>query len=88
MAHSPIIRETTPEVAPEFSEEVNSEKEQCPHCFSGWVFEPTEDTLEDEAYECPMCFGTTRRMSRAERKALRAERDLDAHHSGLERMGS
>lgn len=62
--------------------------EQCPHCFSGWVFEPTEDPLEDEACQCPACLGTARKMNRAERAALRDSRFLDAHHSGLERMGS
>lgn len=58
----------------------------CPHCFGGFVYEPTEDTLEDEAHECWMCLGTARRMSKAERIAARA--DLDAHHSALERLGS
>ncbi len=59
----------------------------CPHCFSGWVFEPTEDALEDEAVECPACLGTARRMGRTERARIRNERDLDAQWSALERMG-
>jgi hypothetical protein len=59
----------------------------CPHCFGGWVFEPTEDTLEDEAIECPACLGAARRMYRAERLRIRAGRELDAQWSALERMG-
>jgi hypothetical protein len=58
--------------------------EQCPHCSSGWVYEPTEDALEDEAHECWMCLGTGRKMHRSER--IRARADLDAHYTGLERM--
>jgi hypothetical protein len=67
---------------------------ECPHCFRGTVYEPTEDTLHDEASECPMCFGTGRRTERTERLRIRAERKaaerqadtLDAQHSGLERL--
>jgi hypothetical protein len=29
--------------------------EQCIHCCGGWIYEPTEDTLEDEAMPCHMC---------------------------------
>lgn len=29
--------------------------DSCIHCSGGWVFEPTEDTLEDEAIPCWMC---------------------------------
>jgi hypothetical protein len=34
-----------------------------------------------------MCFGSGQRMEKAERLRIRGERDLDAHYSGLERMG-
>ncbi len=60
---------------------------KCPHCFGGFVFEPTEDPLEDEAVECPACLGTARRMGRTERARIRNERELDAQWSALERMG-
>lgn len=63
-------------------------EERCPHCSRGWVYEPTEDTLEDEALACFMCLGTTRKMSREERRAIKDDRDLDAQWSCLERMGS
>ena len=46
----------------------------CPHCTAGKVYEPTEDTLVDEVHECPMCFGTAKRTTRAEREAIRAGR--------------
>ncbi len=59
----------------------------CPHCFGGVVFQPTEDTLTDEAMECPACLGTTRRMDRHERARIRNEREMDAQWSALERMG-
>lgn len=72
MAHSPTIRRETEKVSP-----------PCPHCSRGFVYEPTEDTLADEAHECWMCLGTGRRMDKAER--IRARADLDAHHSCLER---
>lgn len=49
-------------------------EERCPHCFGGFVFEPTEDSLVDEPHECHMCFGTTRKMDRAERLAMKAGR--------------
>lgn len=62
-------------------------EEVCPHCTGGSVFEPTEDPLVDEADECPMCLGTGRKMDRACRLALRNEREIDVHYSGLERMG-
>jgi hypothetical protein len=61
--------------------------EKCPHCYGGTIFEPTDDTLEDEAIECPACLGTARRMHRAERLAIRNARELDAQWSALERMG-
>jgi hypothetical protein len=61
--------------------------EACLHCAGGWVFEPTEDTLHDEALECPMCFGSGRRTENAQRLRMRAARDLDAQFSCLERMG-
>lgn len=48
--------------------------EPCPHCFGGIVYEPTEDALVDEAHECHMCFGTTIKMDRARRKAIKAGR--------------
>jgi hypothetical protein len=77
-----MLSVTTTEVyAPE------PEKVSCPHCVAGWVFEPTDDPLEDEAMECPACLGTARRMHRAERLAIRAERDLDVQFFCLERMG-
>lgn len=44
---------------------------RCIHCSGGWVYESTEDPLEDEAYWCHMCLGTGRTMSSAERKAER-----------------
>lgn len=81
MAHNPIIREPSRKVPPDAPE-------QCIHCYgSGQIIEPVEvafDWFEDEASECHMCLGTGRKMSRAER--IRARADLDAHHSGLERM--
>ena len=49
-------------------------EERCPHCTGGRVFEPTEDALHDEVHECPMCFGTAKRTTRAEREAIRAGR--------------
>ena len=61
--------------------------EPCPHCYGGVVYEPTEDTLVDEAHECHMCLGTAIRKTREERKAMKAERYLDMHHASLERMG-
>lgn len=60
---------------------------ECVHCFGGVVYEPTEDALVDEAHECHMCMGTTRKMGREERKAIKADRDLDAHYASLERLG-
>lgn len=48
--------------------------EPCPHCFKGITYEPTEDTLVDEAHECHMCFGTTIKMDRAERLRIKAGR--------------
>lgn len=74
METSPTIRREADKVSPE-----------CPHCAGGWIYEPTEDTLIDEAHECFMCLGTGRRMARGERISLRA--DLDAQHAGLERLG-
>lgn len=59
----------------------------CPHCYAGYVFEPTEDTLEDEAIECPACLGTARKMHRSERLVIKNARELDAQWSALERMG-
>lgn len=61
--------------------------EPCPHCFKGITYEPTEDTLVDEASTCHMCFGTAIRKTREERKAIKAERLLDMHYASLERMG-
>ena len=61
--------------------------EPCIHCTNGWVFEPTEDTLHDEALKCPMCFASGRRAENAGRMRIRAARDLDAQFSCLERMG-
>ena len=61
--------------------------EACPHYAGGWFFEPTEDTLHDEALKCPMCFGSGRRAENAGRLRIRAARDLDAQFSCLERMG-
>jgi hypothetical protein len=46
----------------------------CPHCTAGKVYEPTEDTLADEVHECPMCFGTANRTTKAKRLRIRAER--------------
>jgi hypothetical protein len=60
---------------------------KCRHCYGGWVFEPTEDPLEDEAIECPACLGTARKMDRFERARIRYERELDAQWSALGRMG-
>lgn len=51
---------------------------ECPHCFRGTVYEPTEDALYDEASECPMCFGTGRRTDRAERLRIRAKKKAGA----------
>ena len=87
MAHKTIIRETVREVAAKTEKTTEVPAEECIHCTNGWVFEPTEDTLHDEAHECPMCFGSGQRMEKAERLRIRAERGLDAHYSGLERMG-
>jgi hypothetical protein len=61
--------------------------EPCIHCTNGWVFQPTEDTLHDEALECPICFGSGRRTGNAKRLRIRAVRDLDAQFTCLERMG-
>ena len=61
---------------------------KCPHCSEGWIYEPTADALEAQASECHMCLGTGRKMSREERKVAKAAREIDVHHSGLERMGS
>jgi hypothetical protein len=44
------------------AEKVSPESsEGCIHCSNGWVYEPTEDSLTDEAYVCWMCRGTERR---------------------------
>ena len=48
--------------------------EPCPHCFGGITYEPTEDTLVDEAFECHMCFGTALKVDRAKRLRIKAER--------------
>ena len=32
----------------------------CTSCFGGFVYEPTEDSLEDEAHICWMCKGKGR----------------------------
>ena len=61
--------------------------EPCPHCYGGFVFEPNEDELIDEPHECPACLGRAVKTTREERKAMKAERDLDMHHSSLERAG-
>jgi len=51
------------------------EERECAHCFSGWIYESTEDPLVDEALVCHMCGGTGRRSvylypkKRAERRA-------------------
>jgi hypothetical protein len=50
MAVTPSIRRDENEVS------------RCIHCVgSGSVYEPTEDSLEDEAHVCWMCDGTGRR---------------------------
>lgn len=51
-----------------------TETERCIHCFGGFVFEPTDDSLVDEAHECHICFGTTIKTDRAERLRIKAER--------------
>jgi hypothetical protein len=59
VARNLSIRTNSPEVLPE-----------CIHCYgSGWIYEATEDA----SYECHMCLGTGRRMSKAERTLLRAD---------------
>jgi hypothetical protein len=73
MARNLSIPTTTPEGLPE-----------CIHCYgSGCIYEATEDA----SYECHMCLGTGRKMARGERERIKAERELDAQWSALERMG-
>lgn len=57
--------------------------DECIHCAKGWVYEVDPDSGEDVALGCPMCLGTGRKMSKAER--IRHRADLDAHYSCLER---
>jgi hypothetical protein len=49
---------------------------ECRHCDGGFVFEPTEDELEDRALPCKCERG----------RRVQALLDLDMHHSSLERL--
>jgi DnaJ-class molecular chaperone len=48
---------------------------ECRHCYGGgWILEQVETTFgefEDVSYLCPMCRGTGKAMTKAERKAGR-----------------
>ena len=83
MARTPTIRDRAEKVAADlarlerkFRHEILDDEGRaaCPHCTAGKVYEPTEDTLADEVHECPMCFGTAKRTTKAKRLRIRAER--------------
>jgi hypothetical protein len=69
-------------------EKLRPKKEQCIHCPGGWIFEPTEDPLMDEAHGCYMCLRTEWRMRGEERKLrvleYRYRNELIGEEKGLE----